>query len=143
MSKTISHLQKPWALASTFWSHEQAICKTHLQQPKIICNSNIVFNIDILVEKEYVASPEKRSLRLILVGRRKKLKWWRSCRRSYYVFHPTDDIFFFTPLLISFLFFFHFSVDIHFSKKKATIHRFQMLHFCLFLPFKRFVFCGK
>ena len=42
----------------------------HLQRPKIICNNNIVFNIDILVktkkknllrqQKEYVASPEKK-----------------------------------------------------------------------------------
>ena len=41
----------------------------HLQRPKIICNNNIVFNTDILVEKkknllrqqkEYVASPEKK-----------------------------------------------------------------------------------
>ena len=41
----------------------------HLQRTKIICNNNnIVFNIDILVEKknllrqqkEYVASPEKK-----------------------------------------------------------------------------------
>ena len=135
MSKTISHLQKPWALASTFWSHEQAICKTHLQQPKIICNSNIVFNIDILVEKEYVASPEKRSLRLILVGRRKKLKWWRSCRRSYYVFHPTDDIFFFHSTVDIISFFFHFTVDIHFSKKKGHNPSFSNVAFLPFFAF--------
>ena len=70
-----------------------------------------------------------------------KLKWWRSCRRSYYVFHPTDDIFFFvtpplisfffTPLLISFftsplIFFFtqmilFFSLQILFTEEKLRL----------------------
>ena len=134
MSKTISHLQKPWALASTFWSHEQTICKTHLQQPKIICNSNIVFNIDILVEKEYVASPEKkRFLRLILVGRLKKLKWWRSCRRSYYVFHPIDDIFF--SFHRWYHFFFFTSLLIYIFKKKGHNPSFSNVAFLPFFAF--------
>ena len=83
-----------------------------------------------------------------------KLKWWRSCRRSHYVFHITVDIFFFTPPLISFfslhrwylfftppliyIFFLKQKEDICFTrKKKATIHRFRNI--CLFLPFKCFV----
>jgi len=52
----------------------------HLQQPEIICNSNIVCWSDkkknLLRQKKkniHVASPEKKHSRLILVGRRKKL----------------------------------------------------------------------
>ena len=53
-----------------------------------------------------------------------KLKWWRSCRRSHYVFH-TVDIFFFSPhrwylffSLHRWYLFFHSTVDIHFFSTK-------------------------
>ena len=59
------------------------------------------------------------------------------------VFHPTVDMFFFHST-VDIRFFFEKKVEYIASlEKKATINHFQMLPFCLFLPFKCFVFCGK
>ena len=165
--KSHEHVLKSWANhLQTHLQRAKIICTFHLQQTEIICNSNMVclrlkriFQHCVKKKRFYFANKKnillcqkkKSAFRLILVGH-SKFKWtkfvveakmMKKLPKKLLHFSPHCwYLFFFTPLLI-YIFFRKNKKLLLQQKKKVTIHRFQMLPFCLFLPFKRFVFCGK
>ena len=139
---TCWHVLKSWA------SHLQ----TPLQQPKSICNSNIVClslkrslqhwyfgrtkRFSSLTKRTCCFARKNRFLRLILVGRRKfkfletkfvfEAKMMKKFSKKSLCFsHHRWYLFFFTPLLISF---FHLTVDILFHPNDTFFFFANIVH---------------
>jgi len=166
--KSHEHVLKSWANdLQTHLQRAKIICTFHLQQTEIICNSNIVClrlkrSLQHCVKKKDFTSPTKRHIalpekkcvfKLILVGRSKFKFWTKFVVEAKMMKKLPKKLLHFSPHCW-YHFFFHSTVDIHFlpkkqeaiastEKKRSQSIVFKCCLFAFFLPFKRFVFCGK
>ena len=169
--KSHEHILKSWANhLQTHLQLAKIICTFHLQQTEIICNSNMVClrlkrSLQYCVKKKRFHFANKKNIlkllcqkkksvfRIILVGRSKFKFWTKFVVEAKMMKKLPKKLLHFSPHRW-YHFFFHSTVDIHFlpkkqeafastEKKRSQSIVFKCCLFAFFLPFKRFVFCGK